>query len=258
MSHPDRVAAVTGASGGIGRGIAVRLAQAGAAVAVSGRSPEGGAETVRVIEEAGGLAHFTPVDVTSNEQVAAWIADTHQRFGRLDWLVNNAGINGDSARIEDQPVEEFEQVVITNLFSAFYTVHAAIPIMRAQGGGAIVNVGSAASLQGYALLSGYTASKHGMLGLTKSIALENADIPIRANLVCPGPVDTPLMQSIEVLVNPEDPGAARAMFEGTIAMRRYGQISEIADAVAYLLSDGAAFITGTALSVDGGVMSGVG
>ena len=130
--------------------------------------------------------------------------------------------------------------------------------MRARGRGAIVNVGSTASLQGYATLSGYTASKHGVLGLTRSVALENADIPIRCNCICPGPVDTPLMRSIEELVNPADPAAAREMFAGTTALKRYGLPEEIAELVLFLLQDRSSYITGTAISVDGGVMTGVG
>jgi NAD(P)-dependent dehydrogenase (short-subunit alcohol dehydrogenase family) len=253
----SRAAAVTGASSGIGRAIAVKLASMGAAVAVAGRNEEEGQRTVAAIEAAGGSAFFTQLDVTRSADVEAWIKETFDRFGRLDWLVNNAGMNGSTARLEDYSVEEFELIVRTNLLSAFYAVHAAIPIMRAQGNGAIVNVGSTASLQGYGLLSGYTASKHGVLGLTRSIALENADIPIRANCVCPGPVDTPLMQGVEEIVNPDDPAAARAMFEQTTALKRYGTPEEIAELVHFLLSDAATYITGAPISIDGGVMTGV-
>lgn len=251
------VALVTGASGGIGRAIAMRLAAGGAIVAASARSRDGGEETVRLIEAAGGRAEFTPVDISDSAAVADWVNAVATRHGRLDQLVNNAGINGRSARLEEYAIEEFERVITTNLLGAFYAAHAAIPIMRAAGGGAIVNVGSTASLQGYGMLSGYTASKHGLLGLTKSIALENADVPIRANCVCPGPVDTPLMQGIERLVNPDDPAAARDMFAGTTALKRYGTADEIAEVVHFLLDPRAGYVTGTAVSVDGGVTTGV-
>jgi NAD(P)-dependent dehydrogenase (short-subunit alcohol dehydrogenase family) len=252
-----KVAAVTGATGGIGRAIALRLAAEGAAVAVSGRSEAGGRETVELIEAAGGTAAFTRVDVTQAGEVGGWIAATAERFGGLDWLVNNAGMNGPTSRLEDIDVAEFELIVRTNLLGPFYAIRAAIPLMRARGGGAIVNVGSTASLQGYGMLAGYTASKHALLGLTRSVALECADIPIRANCVCPGPVDTPLMRSIEQLVNPDDPASARAMFEGTTALKRYGLPEEIAGLVHFLLSDASAYITGAPISVDGGVMTGV-
>jgi NAD(P)-dependent dehydrogenase (short-subunit alcohol dehydrogenase family) len=251
------VAAVTGASSGIGTAIAIKLAREGAAVAIAARSEEGGRATVAAIEEAGGTAHYSRVDATEPDAVEAWIADTAERFGGLDWLVNNAGMNGPTGRLEDLDINEFELIVRTNLFTAFYTTRVAIPLMRERGGGSIVNVGSTASLQGYGMLAAYTASKHALLGLTRSVALECADIPIRANCICPGPVDTPLMRSIEELVDPENPAAARAMFEGTTALKRYGLPEEISDLVHYLLSDGSTYITGTAISVDGGVMAGV-
>jgi NAD(P)-dependent dehydrogenase (short-subunit alcohol dehydrogenase family) len=257
MSSSERVAAVTGGTSGIGRGVALKLAEAGAAVAVAGRNEAEGAETVRLIESGGATAWFTPVDVCDTAAVERWVGDVHARHGRLDWLVNNAGMNGRSARLEESSIEEFEMVVRTNLVAAFASLHAAIPIMRAQGGGAIVNVGSTASVLGYGMLSGYTASKHGLLGLTRSVALENADIPIRANCICPGPVDTPLMRGIEELVNPDDPAAARAMFAGTTALKRYGTVEEIAELVLFLLDDRSAYITGATISIDGGVTTGV-
>ena len=256
MSGPERVAAVTGATSGIGRAIAVRLAE-NAAVAVAGRNEAEGRATVETITERGGIASFTRLDVTDAAAVDAWIDGAVQEYGRLDWLVNNAGMNGATARLEDYGIEEFELIVRTNLLGAFYTVHRAIPVMRAQGCGSIVNIGSTASLQGYGLLSGYTASKHGLLGLTRAVALENADVPIRVNCVCPGPVDTPLMQGVERLVNPEDPGSARKLFEETTALKRYGTPEEIAELVAFLLGSSAGYITGTAISIDGGVMTGV-
>jgi len=258
MTSGDPVAVVTGASGGIGRAIAITIAATGRPVALCGRNATGGAETVALIESAGGTADFTVVDVTDHAQVRSWIEGVRERHGDPAWLVNNAGMNGRSARLEDTAVQEFEQVVATNLLATFYTIRECLPGMRASGGGAIVNVGSTASLQGYATLSGYTASKHGVLGLTRSVALENADVPIRCNCICPGPVDTPLMRSIEELVNPDDPAAAHEMFAGTTAFKRYGLPEEIAELVLFLLEDRSSYITGTAISVDGGVMTGVG
>jgi NAD(P)-dependent dehydrogenase (short-subunit alcohol dehydrogenase family) len=258
MTETPLIAAVTGATGGIGRAIAIALAQAGATVAIAGRNSQGGAETVQMIEAAGGSAVFTAVDVTHHAEVAGWLNGIAAGYGGLHWLVNNVGMNGRAARMEETSIAEFEQVIATNLLSAFYVLHTAIPLMRAQGVGSIVNVGSTSSLQGYASLSGYVASKHGLLGLTRSVALENADLGIRCNCICPGPVDTPLMRSIEELVNPEDPAAAKAMFEGTTALKRYGLPEEIADLVLFLLQKRSSYITGTAISVDGGVMTGVG
>jgi NAD(P)-dependent dehydrogenase (short-subunit alcohol dehydrogenase family) len=258
LSNAEPIAVVTGATSGIGRAIAAKLASAGATVAVSGRNEEEGRATVQQIEDEGGTAFFTAVDVCESDQVVSWICDVHERFGRLDWLVNNAGMNGRSARLEDYSIEEFELIIRTNLLSAFYAVHTAVPLMRKQGSGSIVNIGSTASLQGYGLLSGYTSSKHGLLGLTRSVALENADVPIRANCVCPGPVDTPLMRSIEKIVNPDDPDAAHEMFAGTTALKRYGAPEEIAELVLFLLRDKvSAYVTGASFSIDGGVTTGV-
>ncbi len=257
MSNSEQVAAVTGGSSGIGRGIAVKLASAGAMVAVAARNEREGLATVEQIESEGGKAYFTAVDVTQADQVEGWINGVQEHYGRLDWLVNNAGMNGRAARLEDSSIEEFELIVRTNLMSAFYSVHAAIPIMRKQGSGSIVNIGSTASVQGYALLSAYTASKHAVLGLTRSIALENADVPIRANCVCPGPVDTPLMRGIEEIVNPDDPAAAHEMFAATTALKRYGTVEEIAELVLFLLEAKSAYVTGAVISIDGGVTTGV-
>jgi NAD(P)-dependent dehydrogenase (short-subunit alcohol dehydrogenase family) len=257
MAATQPVAAVTGATSGIGRAIAVALAQEGAIVAIAGRNADEGQRTLELIEQAGASGHFTAVDARDHNAVESWIGDTHARYGRLDWLVNNAGMNGRSARLEECEVDEFEAVVATNLLSPFYSIRTAIPLMRAAGGGSIVNVGSTASLQGYGMLSAYTSSKHGLLGLTKSVALENADIPIRCNCICPGPVDTPLMRGIEQLIDPENPAAAHDMFAGTTALKRYGRPEEIAELVLFLLSDRSSYITGTSISVDGGVMTGV-
>jgi NAD(P)-dependent dehydrogenase (short-subunit alcohol dehydrogenase family) len=160
MRRTVPVAAITGGSGGIGRGIALRLAAAGAVVAVAARSEEGGRVTVAQIESAGGRATFTRVDVTDMEQVHHWLVETASVHGGIDWLVNNAGTNGRSARIEDCTVEEFSRVLLTNLQSAFYALRTCIPIMRAQSCGSIVNIGSTASVQGYGNLGAYTASKH--------------------------------------------------------------------------------------------------
>src|ERR1700742_1163251 len=142
MSSGHPVAVVTGASGGIGRAIAVAIAATGSPVALCGRNATGGAETVSLIEAAGGTADFTVVDVTQHDRVVAWLTDVNARLGAPTWLVNNAGMNGRSARLEATDVAEFEAVVDTNLLATFYTIRECLLGMRAAGGGAIVNVGS--------------------------------------------------------------------------------------------------------------------
>lgn len=258
MNRDDsRVAAVTGASGGIGRAIARRLAAAGALVEIASRDEVEGQATVDLVEAEGGTAHFTRVDVTSNEQVESWIADAHRRRGRLDWLVNNAGTSGGWVRIEDQSPADFREIVETNLLSACYATRTAIPLMRTQGFGGIVNLGSTASLQAYAMMGVYSATKHAILGLTRGTALENADIPIRVNCVCPGLVDTDLMREIEETVSPGDPVAALDAFAATVPLKRYATPMDVANSVHFLLAGESDYITGAAISIDGGVTSGV-
>lgn len=258
MSEEARkVAAVTGASGGIGRAIALRLAAGGAAVEIASRNEVEGEATVAAIEAAGGEARFSRLDVSTPAAVEDWIADLHKARGRLDWLVNNAGISGGWVRLEDQTVADYEHLFAVNVISVCCALRAAIPLMREQGGGAIVNVGSTASVQGIGMMSAYSATKHAILGLTKGAALENADVPIRVNCICPGIIDTDLMRGIEGAVSPDQPTAASEAFAATVPLGRYGSPAEIADAVHYLLGSEAGYVNGTSLIVDGGVMSGV-
>ena len=252
-----RVGVVTGAGSGIGRAIATKLAADGYRVGVADINAEGGEETVAQIEAAGGEALFTSVDVTDPAVVEAWLDEVAERWGGIDALANNAGINGPTVPLEEYSVEEFERVIRINLLSVSIVTRLAIPHFRRRGGGAIVNTGSTASVQGYGGLSGYTAAKHGVLGLTRSVALEYAEIPVRVNCVLPGPVDTPLMQGIYEAINPEDPQAARELFAQTSALKRYATAEEIADVVAFLLGDGASYISGAAIPVDGAITAGV-
>jgi NAD(P)-dependent dehydrogenase (short-subunit alcohol dehydrogenase family) len=255
MASEERVALVTGAGSGIGRAIAEVLAEHGYRVAVADIAEEGGAETVRRIEAKGGTAAFTRVDVTNGSEIEAWMAAVAERWGGIDALANNAGINGPTTPLEQYSAEDFARVIEVNLISVALCTRSVIPHMRRRGGGAIVNTGSTASLQGYGSLSGYTAAKHGVLGLTRSVAIEYADIPIRVNCVCPGPVDTPLMQGIYEAF--DDPKAAKESFAQTSAMKRYAGEREIAEVVAFLMSEQASYLTGAAIPVDGGITAGV-
>jgi NAD(P)-dependent dehydrogenase (short-subunit alcohol dehydrogenase family) len=251
------VAMISGGGSGIGRAAALELAANGVRVAVGDVDDSRGAETVAEIEGAGGTAWFHRVDVTREREVSDWVDATVARWGGLDLQFNNAGINGPTAKLEDYSASEFERIIFTNLISVSLCIRAAIKPMRSRGG-AIVNTGSTASITGYATLSGYTAAKHGVLGLTRSVAREYADIPIRVNCVLPGPTSTPLMHGIEVGLNPDDPESVRREFEQTTALKRYADPSEIADTVAFLLSENAAFMTGSAVAIDAGITAGIG
>lgn len=251
------VATVSGAASGIGRAAALELASHGVTVALSDVNADGVAETAKLVQDAGGVAAHARVDVTEESEVRAWIDGVAAQYGRLDFQFNNAGINGPTAKLEEYSAAEFEQIIFTNLISVSLCMRSAIPHLK-QHGGAIVNTGSTASVTGYANLSGYTAAKHGVLGLTKSAAREYAGERIRVNCVLPGPTDTPLMHGIEQSLNPEDPESMRRAFEETTALKRYASPEEIAALVAFLMSDTAAYITGAAIAIDAGVTAGIG
>ena len=240
---------VTGAAGGIGRGVALELAREGAAVLVSDleRSRAGGEETVTLIKGAGGAAEFAPCDVPLAVDVEALVDRAVDVFGRLDYAVNNAGVATHKPTAEFSE-EEFDWITSVNLKGAFLSMRAEIPRMVAQGGGAIVNVGSVASLCAVRDIGVYTASKHGILGLTKNAAMEYGGDGVRVNCVCPNAIRTPLMEVsppdfVEELIRPQ-------------AIKRFGEPEEVGFAVAYLCSDRAAFITGVALPIDGGYLTG--
>jgi NAD(P)-dependent dehydrogenase (short-subunit alcohol dehydrogenase family) len=238
-------AVVTGAAGGIGRGVALELAREGAAVIVSdlATAKAGGEETVGLIESEGGTAAFTPCDVTSAEDCAALVDTALARFGTLDCAVNNAGIAVHKP-LAEVTEEEYDRVLAVNLKGVFLGMRAQIPAMVERGGGAIVNIASVAGLMAVPLISPYTASKHGIIGLTRNAAMEYGTAGVRVNAVCPNAIRTPLMDAsppefVADLIRPQ-------------AIPRVGEPEEVGFAVAYLCSDRAAFVTGVALPVDGG------
>jgi len=250
-----KVALVTGAAGGIGRASALALALKGARVVVADVQADQGMETVRMIEEKGGEAIFARTDVSQSRDVRALIGRTIEAFGRLDYGVNNAGIGGANAPTADYPEEEWNRIIGINLTGVWLCMKYEIPEMLKQGKGAIVNTASAMGLTGLSLVCGYVAAKHGVVGLTKVAAMEYAEKGIRVAAVCPGFVETPMMDEAALIggVPKEDFYKALASFSST---KRVGKAGEIAEAVLWLCSDGASYVTGSTLVVDGGWICG--
>jgi NAD(P)-dependent dehydrogenase (short-subunit alcohol dehydrogenase family) len=248
-----KVALVTGAASGIGRACARLFAEQGASVIVSDVAAKGGEETVRLIEAAGGKATFVRADVSDPKEVEALISGTMEIFGRLDCAVNNAGIEGVLAPTADYPEETWNRVLGINLTGAFLCMKHEIPRMLEGGGGAIVNMASILGLVGFANAPAYTAANHGLIGLTKVAALEYATLGIRVNALCPGFIETPMVmeRGVEAGIHPEVYGQIAELHP----IGRLGKSEEIAEAAVWLCSEAASFVTGHAMTADGGYVA---
>ncbi len=245
-----KVALITGASSGIGRATAEAFAAKGARVALAARRQDELATLVAEIRARGGEATLVRTDVSSAKDAEKMVAHTLATFGRLDYAVNNAGIEGQFAGIADLPEEEWDRVLDVNLKGAFLCMkYEARAMLEGGQGGAIVNVGSINSFLGFPTGSAYCASKHGMIGLTTSVSAELAPRGIRVNLVCPGIIDTPMHRRARGLLGD-------ALYDTVLAQsvhaRRAGRPEEIAGAIVFLCSEEASYITGTTLTPDGG------
>jgi NAD(P)-dependent dehydrogenase (short-subunit alcohol dehydrogenase family) len=245
-----KVVIVTGASAGIGRASALAFAHEGANVAVSDVDVERGEQTAADVAEVGVDAIFVRADVADAADVGELVRKTVDHFGRLDYAFNNAGIEGSPAPVGECTIENWNRTIAVNLTGVFLCMHEEIPAMLADGGGVIVNNASVAGLVGFAGIPAYTASKHGIVGLTKNAALDYATTGIRVNAVCPGVIDTEMVARF----THGDPEAAKQMAQ-TEPVGRLGTPAEIADAVVWLCSDRATFVTGQALAVDGGFVA---
>jgi NAD(P)-dependent dehydrogenase (short-subunit alcohol dehydrogenase family) len=243
----NQVALVTGGSSGIGRATALAFAREGARVVVADIDALGGEDTVARIRERKGDALFVRCDVANADQVAALLDAVVAAYGRLDCAFNNAGTEGKMAPLAECTEESWDRTLAINLKSVWLSMKYELPIMQRQGSGAIVNCSSIAGLVGFPAAAAYVASKHGVVGLTRVAALENAKLGVRVNAICPGVVQTAM---IDRVTGKQADVVAQLLAPQPIG--RLGTPEEIASAVLWLCSRGASFTTGQALAVDGG------
>jgi len=249
--YAGRVVLVTGAGSGIGREAAKAFAARGGLVYAADLNEHGLAETVDLIAEIGGKARAVLVDVADEEEVASVIGRIGREAGRLDVAFNNAGITGKAQRLEDYPTEDFDRVIAVNLRSVFLGMKHELPLIKKSGGGAIVNTASVAALTGPGGMSAYAASKHGVHGLTRVAAMENAAHNVRVNALAPGWTETPMVK----VASDQNPAFAKLM-STAIPARRGGHPCEVAAAAVWLASDAASYVMGQMLVVDGGMTIG--
>ncbi|MBC7619674.1 MAG: SDR family oxidoreductase [Candidatus Saccharibacteria bacterium] len=245
-----KVVLVTGGGGGIGRASALAFAKAGARVAVVDRDVAAGTETTRLIETTGAQALFIQTDVTQAAQVEAMVAQVVAHFGRLDCAFNNAGIEEEHMRLADCAEDTFDRIMAVNVKGVWLCLKYELAQMLKQGGGSIVNTASVAGLVGAPKMAAYSASKHAVIGLTKSAAVEYGRKKIRVNAVCPAVINTEMF----VRAVQADPKVGRAMTRAH-PVGRIGEADEVAAVVLWLSSDAASFVTGLAHTVDGGLTS---
>jgi NAD(P)-dependent dehydrogenase (short-subunit alcohol dehydrogenase family) len=242
-----KVAFVTGAANGIGRAAALAFARAGASVVVADVADERNQETARLVERIGGRALAVRCDVTRVDDVRSALDGAMQTFGRLDFAFNNAGVEQAITATADLTEQEWDRTVGINLGGVFLCIKYEIPLLVKQGGGAIVNTSSGAGVKGFAGQAAYAAAKHGVIGLTRAAALDYARSNVRVNAVCPGIIETPMMDRF---TGGTSDGRERVIAQEPIG--RMGTPDEIAAAVVWLCSDAAAFVVGHAMVIDGG------
>lgn len=250
MSFTEKVVLITGAANGIGLAAAKAFAAEGAKLALVDLkldSLEKAASSIKADD-----VLLLAADVSKEEEVKQYVTETKNKYGQIDVFINNAGINGKFGLLADQTVDNYQAVFGVNVLGAFLGLKYVLPIMKDQRSGAVVNTASNGGLLGAPGMGLYVASKHAVLGLNKTAALEVAEFGVRVNAVAPSGVDTQMMKSIEANAMPGKEGEARTAFENSVPMKRYSTPEEIADLMVFLSSDKASFISGSYYRIDGG------
>jgi len=252
MDFSGKVAVITGAANGIGRAAALAFAARGAKVVAVDRDGAGAEKVAGEIGKKGGTALAVAADVTKSADVARYVKAATDTYGRIDCFFNNAGIEGVVKPMAEYDEAMFDAVIDVNVKGVFLGLRHVLPVMIAQGGGAVVNTASVAGITGSPGMGAYVASKHAVIGITKTVSGEVARQGIRVNAVCPGPVDTRMIHSLEKMISPDDPGGVGARYQSSIPLGRYSTPEEIANTVLFLCSEFAGSITGAQYVVDGG------
>lgn len=247
-----KTAIITGGSGGIGKVTAEIFLKQGANVVLVDMNEEGLSKTKKDLEQHGNVL-TVQADVSKEKDVKKYVEETTNKFGQIDVFFNNAGVEGHSANITEQEMDNFDKVISVNLRGVFLGLKHVLPVMEKQKNGSIINTSSVAGLMGFPGLSPYVASKHALVGLTKTAALEVADNNVRVNSVHPAPANTRMMRDIEADISSDNPESVKDEFTSMVPLGRYAEAKDIANLVLFLASDDSNFITGAQYRVDGGM-----
>lgn len=252
LDFTDKVLLITGGAGGFGVDAAKSFAKKGAKIVLVDLSMEALENAAKEVNLPTEQLLLIPADVGKEDNIIDYVKQTKEKFARIDIFFNNAGIEGVVSKLVDYPSDIFNKVIDINVKGAYLGMKYVLQVMREQKSGVIVNVSSVAGLAGMPDLSAYVTSKFAIIGMTRSAAVENAPLGIRINAICPAMVNTRMMRSVEEGMGGENAAQAKAAFEETIPLGRYGEVEEISSLVMFLASEEAAFITGVFLPIDGG------
>src|ERR1700710_1067968 len=252
MDFNGKVALITGAGNGIGRASALGFASRGAKVVIVDRDQAAGEATAGILRQQGGEAFFVAADVTRSADVQNYVKIALEKYGSIDCFHNNAGIEGSVAPTHQYDEDMFDRVMAVNVKGVFLGLRHVLPVMIKQGSGSVVNTASVAGLVASPGMPAYVASKHAVIGLTKTAAGEGARAGGRVTGVCPGPIDTRMIHSLESMLSPDDPASIGSRYQQNIPIGRYGTAEEVANVVMFLCSDLAGNVTGAHYVVDGG------